>query len=634
MDVFELRRRLVDDYERYIRSFISIRDDRIRDEVDSNLAAACSGPSRASASTRRSSRAAGSTTWSTTAVSTPSARRSSGSSRTTAPSGRSRFHRHQVEAIEAARSGANYVLTTGTGSGKSLAYIVPIVDHVLRSGSRRGIQAIVVYPMNALANSQVGELEKFLRRGYPTGGEPVTFRRYTGQENDEERNEIIANPPDILLTNYVMLELILTRADERPLVEAAEGLQFLVLDELHTYRGRQGADVALLVRRVREACKATELQFVGTSATLATGGTFDEQQAEVAAVASPLFGRRSSPANVIGETLRRSTPAFDRPTTDLVAGVWPRGSHGRARRHPRHDGVRRRPAVALDRDDVRGRRGAGDRPARAGHAALDHRRAAAPPPTSPSSTGLAADRCAAAIERQLLAGNERHAARTASRSSPSGSTSSSAAATPSTPRSSPRPSATSRCNPQPFVPGQTASKLLLPLVFCRECGQEYYSVVIPEDDGLRSFEPKPIDFRDEVRGEPGFLYLSSTRPVARRRSTRSSSAFPTTGSRKAAARRPAVKRDQRKRLPAAASRSSHARRRSTTGGHRAWFVPARSASACAAASPTAAASVPSFASCRRSAPAAAARRPPSCPCRPSATCRHDDDARRRRPASC
>ncbi len=61
------------------------------------------------------------------------------------------------------------MLTTGTGSGKSLAYIIPIVDFVLRQGSGKGIRAIVVYPMNALANSQANELEKFLCRGYPRG---------------------------------------------------------------------------------------------------------------------------------------------------------------------------------------------------------------------------------------------------------------------------------------------------------------------------------------------------------------------------------------------------------------------------------------------------------------------------------
>src|SRR5207245_8188196 len=145
-----------------------------------------------------------------------------------------RLHRHQSEAIAIARKGASYVLTTGTGSGKSLAYIVPIVDHVLRHGSGRGIQAIVVYPMNALANSQEKELTKFLKDGFPDRRGPVTFERYTGQESDERKNQIVAAPPDILLTNYVMLELILTRPKERNLIEKAQGLRFLVFDELHT----------------------------------------------------------------------------------------------------------------------------------------------------------------------------------------------------------------------------------------------------------------------------------------------------------------------------------------------------------------------------------------------------------------
>jgi len=93
-----------------------------------------------------------------------------------------RLYKHQEEAIRAANSGGNYVLTTGTGSGKSLAFIIPIVNHVLRTGSGKGIQAIIVYPMNALANSQMQELSRYLKHGYPENREPVTFRRYTGQE--------------------------------------------------------------------------------------------------------------------------------------------------------------------------------------------------------------------------------------------------------------------------------------------------------------------------------------------------------------------------------------------------------------------------------------------------------------------
>ncbi|MGH3994191.1 MAG: DEAD/DEAH box helicase, partial [Pseudonocardiaceae bacterium] len=219
------------------------------------------------------------------------------------------LHQHQRDAVEVARTGASYVLTTGTGSGKSLAYIVPIVDRVLREGSGSGIKAIVVYPMNALANSQCEELAKFLTHGYGEGNEPVTFARYTGQEDDETRQQILRHPPDILLTNYVMLELVLTRPDERKsLVRAAEGLRFLVLDELHTYRGRQGADVAMLVRRVRESCRAHDtLQCIGTSATMASGDTQAAQRVEVARVASQIFGTSVAAEHVITETLVRAT---------------------------------------------------------------------------------------------------------------------------------------------------------------------------------------------------------------------------------------------------------------------------------------------------------------------------------------
>jgi ATP-dependent helicase YprA (DUF1998 family) len=157
------------------------------------------------------------------------------------------------------------------------------------------------------------ELEKFLKAGYPVGRAPVTFERYTVQESQEERERIAANPPDILLTNYAMLELLMTRVDpnDRAVIAAAQGLRFLVLDELHTYRGRQGADVAMLVRRVSERLSATELRCIGTSATIAGEGSPEQRQVQVAAVASQLFGVPIAPEHVIGETLRRATKASD-----------------------------------------------------------------------------------------------------------------------------------------------------------------------------------------------------------------------------------------------------------------------------------------------------------------------------------
>ncbi|MBI4626590.1 MAG: DEAD/DEAH box helicase [Verrucomicrobia bacterium] len=221
------------------------------------------------------------------------------------------LHTHQREAILKAKAGKSYVLTSGTGSGKSLAYIVPIVDHVLHNGSGRGIQAIVVYPMNALANSQDEELKKFLESGYLDGKSPVRFARYTGQEKGLEKDAIRSNPPDILLTNYMMLELLLTRSEDRELIRAAQGLRYLVFDELHTYRGRQGADVALLIRRCRQAFGGHDIICVGTSATMASGGTTDEQKRDVAAVAQTLFGVPFDSSQVIGETLERATPEVD-----------------------------------------------------------------------------------------------------------------------------------------------------------------------------------------------------------------------------------------------------------------------------------------------------------------------------------
>jgi len=124
------------------------------------------------------------------------------------------LYRHQQEAIALARDGESYVVTTGTGSGKSLAFFIPIVDAVLRARKRDGgkrTRAIVVYPMNALANSQQEELKKYLSN--VEGPAPVTFARYTGQDDNDRRKAIADDPPDILLTNFVMLELLMTRQD-------------------------------------------------------------------------------------------------------------------------------------------------------------------------------------------------------------------------------------------------------------------------------------------------------------------------------------------------------------------------------------------------------------------------------------
>lgn len=227
------------------------------------------------------------------------------------PSQPLQLFQHQQEALSKALAGESYVVTTGTGSGKSLSFFVPIFDRILKEKAADPTprtRAIVIYPMNALANSQLEEVGKFLDQ-FGATQQPITVARYTGQEKSNDREAIAENPPDILLTNFMMLELILTRYEpvDRKVVEHCDGLRFLVLDELHTYRGRQGADVALLVRRLRERLNATNLICIGTSATMSNTGSAEDREKVVSEVASTLFGQTIPSTNVIGETLERVT---------------------------------------------------------------------------------------------------------------------------------------------------------------------------------------------------------------------------------------------------------------------------------------------------------------------------------------
>ena len=313
MDVFNLRNRLVKDYAAYTRSFIKISDERINKRVEEELDRGALWPDPLLQLNPTFSPGGTIDNLIDEGLLHPECSKIFRFGKTEEdPTGHQlQLHAHQADAIRKSKEGKSYILTSGTGSGKSLTYIIPIVDHILQQGSGKGIQAIVVYPMNALANSQDEELSKFILRGYPDGTAPVTFARYTGQEKGEIRENIRKNPPDILLTNYMMLELLLTRREDKELVSSAQGLRYLVFDELHTYRGRQGADVALLIRRARMAFHADDLVCIGTSATMASGGSTAEQKNAVANVAETLFGTNFTDQQVIGETLERATPEYD-----------------------------------------------------------------------------------------------------------------------------------------------------------------------------------------------------------------------------------------------------------------------------------------------------------------------------------
>lgn len=310
-DVFRLRNDLIEEYSQFSRSFTRIAADDIRAKVDAEYEAGRYWPEPLIQINPNYQRKDTVQNLATGGTLHPACAELFKAGK---PEGRPvdmHLFVHQIEAIALAQQRKSYVVTTGTGSGKSLSFFVPIIDRILKAKDcslEPRTRAIVIYPMNALANSQLEELNKFLH-GYPEGKAPITVGRYTGQEDADERNRLSTNPPDILLTNFMMLELILTRYEEkdRKVVENCKGLEFLVLDELHTYRGRQGSDVAMLVRRLRQRLSANDLVCIGTSATMSSAGTAEDKRRVVAEVAGRLFGTSISAGEIIGETLERVT---------------------------------------------------------------------------------------------------------------------------------------------------------------------------------------------------------------------------------------------------------------------------------------------------------------------------------------
>lgn len=190
------------------------------------------------------------------------------------------------------------IVTTGTGSGKTECFLYPLLDHCLRARKvgQKGIKAIVLYPMNALAADQEKRFAETVLTNADLQLSGIRIGNYTGRYDPAEPGAAHAsgytemgkvgrawhgitnhaaqleNPPDILLTNYKMLDFLLMRPQDQPLwrFNEPEVLQYLVLDELHTYDGAQGADVACLIRRLKErlAIPKGKLCVVGTSATL------------------------------------------------------------------------------------------------------------------------------------------------------------------------------------------------------------------------------------------------------------------------------------------------------------------------------------------------------------------------------
>lgn len=419
------------------------------------------------------------------------------------------LYTHQMEALAKGQSLQSYVVTTGTGSGKSLSFFIPMIDRILKAkevDSTPRTRAIVIYPMNALANSQLEELDKFLH-GYPNTEKPFTVARYTGQESAAEREAIASNPPDILLTNFMMLELILTRYEEtdRRVVEHCQGLEFLILDELHTYRGRQGADVALLVRRLRERLQAAELVCIGTSATMSSGGNLADRNKTVAAVASKLFGASITEHDVIGETLERVTdPLKDvaavRPQlkAELSKGLFSWENFEAFRKDPLAIWVELNLGIELSADEA---------PRRAKPITLN-----VASQQLMQDADCSEDLAREGLQRFLVAAHE---VRTAQGRPPFAFKLHQFISGPGKVHTtleamSVRPIT---LDAQRFAPGrQVESVLLYPAHFCRDCGQEYHPVWRSEQ-GRVQYSPREIDditADDEEDVRFGFLCPSNS----------------------------------------------------------------------------------------------------------------------------
>jgi hypothetical protein len=170
-------------------------------------------------------------------------------------SGSQHAYQHQSEAIQALLQPQPepVVVTTGTGSGKTETFLLPVIQNAIADASafnrKPGLTAILIYPMNALANDQFERIKGYLDESGWAGA--VEVAQYDRSTNQQRRRELRERPPHILLTNYVMLEYLLVRPADRDAIFANHRCRFLVLDEVHTYRGTLGSNIALLVRRLR-----------------------------------------------------------------------------------------------------------------------------------------------------------------------------------------------------------------------------------------------------------------------------------------------------------------------------------------------------------------------------------------------
>lgn len=499
MTIFDLHSAVLREYRDFVRSFLIIADERIRQFVDQALdEQAHLWPDFLLQVSPAYERAATVDELAQQGLLHPETARifrtSSG-----APF---RLYWHQAQALEKAQQGRSYVVTSGTGSGKSLTYFLPIVDFILRQPQppARSV-AMMVYPMNALVNSQVLALEQ-LKTRYEASFQrpfPITFARYTGETGEAERAAMRQQPPHLILTNYVMAELMLVRPeDQRFLDKTLGGLSFLVFDELHTYRGRQGADVALLIRRLKERAAAPQVIHIGTSATMIAEHETSRvaQRAAVAEFAARLFGHPFQEGDVIEERLVPFTLGGMPPAEELRQAIEHLTEEGVTletfRQHPLSRWIEHTFGIQSDGEG-------------------SYRRS--PPRTLTQAAqelaeliSLSSSVCEHALQRWLTFGSNLQ--------TPEGGRAFAFKVHQFIGQGRALYATLESADARQFsLDGQVqgeAGKIFAPLRFCRQCGQEYYHVLQYEDHGY--FLPHPLGEWELEEEEGQAAYLMLARP--------------------------------------------------------------------------------------------------------------------------
>ena len=210
---------------------------------------------------------------------------------------------HQQKAFErlTGDDGRSTLVATGTGSGKTECFLYPILEYCYQHRGERGIKALIIYPMNALATDQAkrvaelihgsDELRGNVSVGMYVGGQEETPAR-TMSENGviTDHETLLNNAPDILMTNYKMLDYLLVRPKDALLWQDndPETLKYIAVDELHTFDGAQGTDLACLLRRLKRRLGIYDgfLCCVGTSATMGS----KENDSNILSYAEEIFG--------------------------------------------------------------------------------------------------------------------------------------------------------------------------------------------------------------------------------------------------------------------------------------------------------------------------------------------------------